>query len=126
MITAAQQTNNETTFVWNAIKQIQSSFSLDKDEMLNALGKMPQATFYKGVREQTVKLTHDQVCRVSLMLGIYKGLRILFEDEKQAMGWIDRENALPPFNHTTPRQHITSGNYTSLNNVRQFVDYYRG
>ena len=59
---------------------------------------------------------------VSLLLGIYKGLRVLFEDSEQALTWIDRANTLPPFNGRRPRELMVSGDFMALASVRQFVD----
>lgn len=67
-------------------------------EVLATLGEISRSTMYRGFKTQNVRVSRDVVDRVSLLLGIYKGLRILFKDSQQAMSWIDRENRLPPFN----------------------------
>jgi hypothetical protein len=78
------------------------------------------------MQHQNVKVSRDVRDRVSLLLGIYKGLRVLFEDSQQATTWIDRANTLPPFNGRRPRELMTSGDFMALASVRRFIDYWRG
>lgn len=87
---------------------------------------MPRSTMPKGIQHQNVNASRDVRDRMSMTLGIYKGLRVLFEDSQQAMAWIDRENALPPFNGRRPRELMTNGDFMALASVRHVVDYWRG
>lgn len=112
--------------IWQSVSSLRYSFNLSEAEMMAVLGDMPRSTMHKGMQNQNVKVSRDVRDRVSLLLGIYKGLRILFEDSQQATTWIDRQNRLPPFNGRTPRDLITSGDFMALASVRRFVDYWRG
>lgn len=112
--------------LWQAVSSLKREFNLSEAETLKVLGGMPRSTMHKGIQYQNVNVSRDVRDRVSLLLGIYKGLRVLFEDSQQAVTWIDRENALPPFNGRRPRQLMTSGDFMALASVRHFVDYWRG
>jgi len=118
--------NSLTDTLWHAVSSLRDSFHLSDEEMMMVLGKMPQSSYYRGLSQGTVRFDHDRTKRVSLLLGIYKALRIIFVDSQQAMTWIDRENALPPFNGRPPRDYMVSGDYLDLARVRQFLDYWRG
>lgn len=112
--------------IWQSVASLKSRFSLSEAEMLAVLGDMPRSTMHRGLQQQNVKVSRDVRDRVSLLLGIYKGLRVLFEDSEQALTWIDRANTLPPFNGRRPRELMVSGDFMALASVRQFVDYWRG
>lgn len=117
---------DETQVLWKAVRNLKESFKLDEQETMHVLGHMPQSSFYRGMKSGNVKFDHDRTMRISLLLGIYKALRILFTDGQQGMTWINRPNQLPPFNGEMPRTFIVSGDYTNLVQVRQFLDYWRG
>jgi len=86
------------------------------------MGDMPRSTY----TTQKAKLNRDQKERVSYLLGIYKSLRILFDDAEQARTWINRQNTLPPFNGLTPKEYMLEGGIVRLADVRRFLDFWRG
>jgi len=108
--------------VWKALNNLVQRFNLKEKEVRILMGEMPRSTYTTG----TSKLNRDQKERVSYLLGIYKSLRILFDDSEQAMSWINRENALPPFNGMTPKQYMLEGSLVRLADVRNFLDFWRG
>lgn len=108
--------------VWKSLFNIVKRFNFNEREALILMGNMPRATYYKG----QAKLDRDQRERVSYLLGIYKALRILFDDSSQATSWINRKNTLPPFNGITPKEYMLEGGLVRLADVRRFLDYWRG
>jgi len=127
MATAALYSPEEMTdTLWHTIKHMMREFSFSDEEVRIILGNMPRSTFFKGVKHHNVTLSHDTQDRVSLLLGIYKSLRILFSDSKQALTWIDRANDLAPFNGRKPRDYMLTGHFMDLAEVRHFLDYWRG
>jgi hypothetical protein len=111
---------------WKALKHLVERFNFNKEEALTVMGGMAASSYYKGISQYQGNLTRDEKERISLLLGIYKDLRILFVDSNQAMSWIDRENNLPPFNGFTPRTYIMEGSLMRLAEVRRFLDFWRG
>ncbi|CEK11006.1 antitoxin Xre-like helix-turn-helix domain-containing protein [Legionella hackeliae] len=111
---------------WKALKNVIERFNFTKDEALRLMGDMPVSSYYKGIKKLDGNLTRDEKERISLLLGIYKNLRILFVDSSQAMSWINRENTLPPFNGITPRSYLMEGSLMRLAEVRRFLDFWRG
>ncbi|KTD11323.1 antitoxin Xre-like helix-turn-helix domain-containing protein [Legionella jamestowniensis] len=111
---------------WKALKNLIERFNFTKEEALCLMGDMPASSYYKGISKFDGNLTRDEKERISLLLGIYKNLRILFTDSNQAMSWINRENALPPFNGITPRSYLMEGSLMRLAEIRRFLDFWRG
>ncbi|MFI4937768.1 MAG: antitoxin Xre-like helix-turn-helix domain-containing protein [Candidatus Berkiellales bacterium] len=111
---------------WKALQNLVERFHISESEGKILMGDMPRSTYFKGLKEHTGKLSRDQTERISYLLGIYKGLRILFTDSQQATTWIDRPNQLPPFNGMTPRQYLLEGSLVRLADVRRFLDFWRG
>ncbi len=114
------------TTAWKALKNLTDRFSLTTDEVLKLMGDMALSSYYKGIKNFTGNLSRDDKERISLLLGIYKDLRVLFTDSAQAMSWINRENTLPPFNGLTPKKYMLDGSILRLAEVRRFLDFWRG
>lgn len=111
---------------WKSLANMLERFKLNEEEGLCLMGDMPRSTYYKGLKDHSVKLNRDQLERISYLLGIYKGLRILFTDSNQALSWIDRPNILAPFNGITPKSYMLTGSMVRLAEVRRFIDFWRG
>lgn len=128
MIQASTQLNPEISdsIAWKALKNLVERFHFSREEALVLMGDMASSSYYKGINKFEGKLSKDEKARISLLLGIYKALRILFTDSEQAMGWIGRSNTLPPFNGLTPKQYLMDGNLLRLAEVRRFLDFWRG
>ncbi|MGQ3887622.1 antitoxin Xre-like helix-turn-helix domain-containing protein [Legionella sp. CNM-1927-20] len=127
MKTSTQKAVNVSNQVaWKALKNLIERFNLTKEEALKLMGDMPISSYYKGINKFEGNLSRDERERISLLLGIYKDLRILFIDSAQAMSWINRENKLPPFNGITPKKHMMEGSLIRLAEVRRFLDFWRG
>lgn len=91
-----------------------------------ALFDVPSATWsrmkagsYKG------KLDQDKVTRASLMIGVFKGLRLLFNGPL-TLGWPKTSNSGPDFNGKTPVELMIAGGIPSMMRVRQHIDALRG
>ena len=81
-------------------------------------GRMKAGT-YKGVLDQ------DKVTRASLLIGLYKGLRLLFNGPL-TYGWPKTANMGPGFNGKTPVQIMCEGGIPAMMNMRQHIDALRG
>ncbi|MDI1351484.1 MAG: DUF2384 domain-containing protein [bacterium] len=108
--------------VWNSLANLVERFALKESEARILMGDMPRSTY----TSHRARLNRDQKERVSYLLGIYKSLRILFDDGEQARTWINRKNDLPPFNGLTPKEYMLEGGIVRLSDVRKFLDFWRG
>jgi hypothetical protein len=115
-------TNIPDEVVWNSLMNLVDRFDLKEGEARILMGDMPRSTY----TSHRAKLNRDQKERVSYLLGIYKSLRILFDDGEQANTWINRKNTLPPFNGLTPKEYMLEGGIVRLSEVRKFLDFWRG
>ncbi len=91
-----------------------------------ALFDVPSATWsrmkagiYKG------NLDQDKVTRASLMIGLFKGLRLLFNGPL-TYGWPKTINEGQEFNGRTPVEAMIEGGIPAMMRVRQHVDALRG
>ncbi len=91
-----------------------------------ALFDVPVATWsrmkagtYRGVLDQ------DKVTRASLMIGIFKGLRLLFIGPL-TYGWPKLANTGPQFNGRSPVEVMIAGGIPAMMGVRQHIDALRG
>ena len=76
-----------------------------------------------GTWKQT--LSQDQMTRISAVVGIYKGLKLLFADG-MALRWPKLKNKGPLFENRTPVEAMIEGGIPKMVRVRQHVDALRG
>ena len=81
-------------------------------------GRM-KAGVYKGMLDQ------DKVTRASLLMGLYNGLRLLF-DGPLTHGWPKAANSGLGFNGKSPVQIMCEGGIPAMMKVRQHIDALRG
>jgi Antitoxin Xre-like helix-turn-helix domain len=70
-------------------------------------------------------LSQDQLTRVSALIGIFKGLHLLFADS-MADRWPRLRNKGPLFEQETPIQAMMEGGIPRMIEVRRYVDAVRG
>lgn len=75
--------------------------------------------------EWKTTLNQDQLTRISAMVGILKGLRLLFADEL-ADQWPKLQNKGPLFGGRTPVESMVEGGIPRMLEVRRHVDALRG
>jgi hypothetical protein len=71
------------------------------------------------------ELSQDQLTRVSAVVGIYKGLHLLFVDE-MASRWPRLTNRGPLFNRATPIEAMIDGGIPIMIEARRYIDAVRG
>src|SRR5713226_842542 len=80
-----------------AFVNIAEGWKLSTDEQRALLGWPPESTFYKYKAGQVGTLPYDMLIRISLVLGIYKDLRILYPERELADRWVRLPNNNPIF-----------------------------
>ena len=70
-------------------------------------------------------LSQDQLTRVSAMVGLYKGLHLLFADD-MADRWVRLRNAGPLFQNLTPIEAMQKRGIPGMIDIRLYVDALRG
>ena len=93
-----------------------------RDEDARALlGGVTNGPFYEMKRNPGRLLESDRLTRISYLIGIYKGLRILHSDQV-ANEWVHLPNRNPIFAGQTPLAYMVRGGLPAMQIVRRLVD----
>jgi hypothetical protein len=93
-----------------------------RDEDARALlGGVSNGPFYEMKKHPDRLLDPDRLTRISYLIGIYKGLRIL-HSEALAHDWVHRPNRNPIFAGQTPLAYMIRGGVPALQVVRRLID----
>ena len=96
------------------------------DQRRALLGDISRPTYHNWQVGKVGTLTRDQLERISLVLGIHKGLKLLFADEASATRWLTSPNRDLPFGGTSPLERALRGSIDDLYAVRRYIDAWRG
>src|SRR4029077_9792753 len=99
-------------------------WQLTNDEAAHLLGVSP-STWDRVKRGHRFTLNQDQLTRVSTLVGLYKGLHLLFSDE-MADRWPRLPNSGPLFDRRSPIAAMLSGGIPKMMDVRRYLDAVRG
>ena len=91
----------------------------------SALLGVSASTLDRMKRGSHPTLSQDQLTRVSALVGVYKGLHLLFADET-GDEWARRRNSGPLFERETPIQAMIEGGIPRMLEIRRYVDAVRG
>ena len=107
-----------------AFLALAKAWGLSNGEASALLG-VSASTLDRMKRGYRPTLTQDQLTRVSALVGVYKGLHLLFADET-ADEWARRPNSGPLFERETPIRAMIEGGIPRMLEVRRYVDAVRG
>jgi hypothetical protein len=105
---------------------IARAWGLSVDEQRVLLGGPSSSTYHNWKSGSIGTLTFDQLERISLVLGIYKALRLLFTDDATGLGWLQAANRDLPFRGHSPLARMLRGSIDDLYSVRRYLDAWRG
>lgn len=107
------------------VKAVAGAWGLRGDEVAALLAVSPSTwdRMSSGARRQT--LNQDQMTRASALIGIFKGLHLLFADA-MADRWPRLRNSGPLFGNLTPVEAMIEGGIPVMIEVRRYVDALRG
>ena len=105
---------------------IAGKWGLDAEQQRGLLGWPSRSAFYNWKAADGVTLPYDTLVRLSLILGIYKALHILYPDPAFADGWMTMPNRNPLFGGGTPLAYALHGGTVGLSEVRRLLDARRG
>ena len=109
-----------------AFFRLAAIWELSNEEQRALLGWPPPSTFYKYKAGQTAVLPFDTLTRISLLLGIYKDLHILYPDAGLADRWVCLPNSNPLFGGKPALALMSEGGIDGLYQVRRLLDGRRG
>jgi hypothetical protein len=108
-----------------AFFKIARTWELPDESARRLLGGVSNGVFYQLKRGQKKALDQDKLTRVSLLLGIFKALNILYS-RKLADAWIRLPNSNPLFEGAAPLDYMIRGGVPAMMRVRQLLDARRG
>jgi hypothetical protein len=118
-----------------AFFRLTSHWKLRDEDARGLIGGISNGSFYQLKRSVSktsnaktldVKtLDQDKLTRVSLLVGIFKALNILY-GTKLADAWVQLPNTNPIFGGETPLAYMLKGGVPSMLRVRQLLDARRG
>jgi hypothetical protein len=119
---------NRTRLSPAAIKgllRLATHWKLRDEDTRALLGGISSGSFYELKNRATKTLDEDQLTRISLLIGIYKALNILYS-EKLADAWMTLPNSNPMFGGDLPFNYVRKGGIPAFMRVRQLLDARRG
>jgi hypothetical protein len=109
-----------------------SQLDLSVDECLELLGGLKRRTWFELVKKaeahQNVTLNRDVMERFSLLIGIYKAMKLSVPDSPRAMShFFNQPVTADLFQGKSVKQYLLEyGSMASLYNVRRYFDAKRG
>jgi hypothetical protein len=107
-----------------AFFRIMDLWKVGNEQAQTLLGHPSRSTFFSWKKAEGGPLPRDVLERVSYVLGIYKGLQVLFPASEQADAWISKPNEA--FGGKSALDRMLGGNVVDLHAVRAYVDHVRG
>jgi len=108
-----------------AVKSVAAQWALKGDEASALLGVSPSTWDRMNAGRWDKSLSQDQLTRISAIVGIFKGLHLLFADS-MADRWVRLRNKGPLFENRTAIEAMIEGGIPLMLDVRRHVDALRG
>jgi len=108
-----------------AFFKLAHAWQLRDESTRQLLGGVSNGVFYQLKRGHKKTLDQDKLTRISLLLGIFKALNILYS-RKLADAWVNLPNSNPMFEGEAPLSYVIKGGVPALVRVRQLLDARRG
>lgn len=106
--------------------QIARAWQLSAAEERALLGWPPSSTFHKYKSGDAGALSFDTLTRISLLLGIYKAIQLLYPEAAFADRWVRMPNANPLLGGRPPVAFLVDNGMDGLLQLRRMLDARRG
>jgi hypothetical protein len=111
---------------FGAFRKLCEALRLTVDEQCTLLGDLPRRTFHRWIAAGVGELGRDQLERISLVLGVFKALQILFPVAERRDAWLRSANSDSPFSGHAPLDYMLQGSLQQLYETRRYLDAWRG
>jgi hypothetical protein len=109
-----------------AFFNITKAWGLTVADERGLLGWPPASTFHKYKSGNAGVLSFDTLTRISLVLGIYKALHVLYAEPSFADRWMRMPNSNALFGGRTPLAFSVDAGLDGLFQLRRLLDSRRG
>lgn len=117
-------TQEEAAALARATVNLFARWDLSDGEARQLLGGMPPRTWARWKAKEIGRIDRDLAMRMSLLMGIHKGLRLLFSDPARGYAWIRKPNE--HFGGQSALDVMMGGSLFHLLRVRSYLDAERG
>lgn len=117
-------TATEAEAMARAVLKLFEKWKLGDGTAREMLGGLAARTYARWKAGDPGRIDRDLATRLSLLMGIHKGLRYLFADPERGYAWISKPN--DAFGGRTPAEVMGQGDIFSLARVRAYLDAERG
>jgi Protein of unknown function (DUF2384) len=100
---------------------IMQRWQVRDEDARQLLGGVTNGPYYEMKRDPTRVLDVDRLTRVSLLVGIFKALGVLYSDAL-ADRWVQLPNENRLFGGRTPLEYMCRGGLPALQTVRRLLD----
>jgi uncharacterized protein (DUF2384 family) len=114
-----------TSTAIRAVRSVAKHWKLKGEEASALLGVSTSTWDRMVAGKWESSLSQDQLTRVSAVVGVFKGLHLLFADD-MADRWVRLRNRGPLFENRTPIEAMIEGGIPLMIDVRRHVDALRG
>ena len=104
---------------------IVDKWQLRNEDAMALLGGASHGRYFELKKNHKGLLSQDELTRISLLIGIFKALNILFS-QRLANQWPSRPNSNPMFGDAPPLQFLARGGVPGMIGVRRLLDSRRG
>ena len=108
-----------------AFFSIVEKWQLRNEDAMALLGGASNGRYFELKKNRKGLLSQDELTRISLLIGIFKALNILF-NSRLANQWASRPNSNPMFGDAPPLQLLTRAGVPGMIGVRRLLDSRRG
>ncbi|EQD62830.1 hypothetical protein B2A_02654 [mine drainage metagenome] len=108
-----------------AVRNVAKQWGITGAEMASLLGVSTSTWDRMSAGSWDGELSQDQLTRVSALVGLFKGLHLLFADD-MADRWVRLRNRGMLFENRTPIEAMIEGGIPLMIDVRRHVDALRG
>ncbi len=119
-----QITASEAEAMARAVTRLFARWQVSDAEAREILGGLAARTYARWKAGEPGRIDRDLATRLSLLMGIHKGLRYLFSEPERGYAWVSKPNRA--FDGRTPVEVMAQGDIFSLARVRSYLDAERG
>lgn len=119
-----QITASEADAMARAVIRLFGKWQVSDAEAREILGGLAPRTYARWKAGEHGRIDRDLATRLSLLMGVHKGLRYLFSDPQRGYAWVKKPNRA--FGGRTPVEVMAQGDIFSLARVRSYLDAERG
>jgi hypothetical protein len=105
---------------------VAAAWRLSVEQQRGLLGWPASSTFHKYKSGDHGTLSFDTLTRISLVIGIYKNLQVLYAEPAFADEWVRLPNSHEQFGGLPPLVLMVDGGIDGLYRVRRLLDARRG